>query len=680
MAHGIESMHPPVDGKPLSCVRCHGGSQASNLLSEAHVAPGVDDPTDLRSLSHGELDTVTPSYLRFINPGDLRVAEEACGGACHGDTVKAVKTSSMAIKSSSFASGRYRAGQQRSSQALKAIRDATNTRFAVGERHGTVGAVAKLDEPRIAGDEDEPGPYYDLLLSKNCSGCHLYRFADDKVAGSHRSSGCSACHVAYSSSGTSASADPTNKAQKSGRPQLHRMTAKPGNEQCTTCHQAGGARIGLSSQGLRQAASPGFESPQVVWDDSGRWGLGPGRLVAKESASAHYDATPADVHFEAGLSCIDCHTAAEVHGDGHLYSGGGAALEVTCETCHGSAESVADFTTRRGTVLTHLRRQEDGKVLLTSKVTGAEHIVPQTKNHVAAAAPGSQLHASMGRSDSGFSHLDRLDCSACHSAWIPTCYGCHVEVNMAQTQTSQVSGNATFGSLRSTQLHVRTDDLILALDGHDRIKPSMPAERLFISADNGAGERVLDKAPRRTIHDDPGHGHRAVDPHTTRRWSPFMNCRRCHEADSARLAAGYGSDRFLEPDGRGQMHRLDALRDQGDEPLVTFGPRQEVRASALPLDLVSRMLSAEIVLPDCDVDASTALPFSLLQDRYFEPNCSACHDGAAQPLIDHALIKAQSESSPSLGDLLAAGHHGAVYSSCDAAAIEGWIAGGRRND
>jgi hypothetical protein len=159
-----------------------------------------------------------------------------------------------------------------------------------------------------------------------------------------------------------------------------------------------------------------------------------------------------------------------------------------------------------------------------------------------------------------------------------------------------------------------------------------------------------------------------------------MNCRVCHEDDSARLAAGYGSDRFLEPDGRGQMHRLDALRDQGDEPLVTFGPRQETRASALPLDLVSRMLSAEILLPDCDVDASTALPFSLLRDRYFEPNCSSCHDGAAQPLIDYTLVMAQSEASPSLAERLAAGHHGAVYSSCDAAAIEGWTAGGRRND
>ena len=115
----------------------------------------------------------------------------------------------MAIKSSSFAAGRYRAGQQRSAKALKAIRDTTNPRFAVGERAGTVGAVAKLDEPRINGEEERLGPYYDLMLSKECSGCHLYRFADQQVEGAHRSSGCSACHVAYDDSGLSQSADPT---------------------------------------------------------------------------------------------------------------------------------------------------------------------------------------------------------------------------------------------------------------------------------------------------------------------------------------------------------------------------------------------------------------------------------------------------------------------------------------
>jgi len=683
MAHGIEAMHPLVEGKELTCVRCHGGDPNTDRLSQAHIAPAIDDPLDLRRLSHGELDTVSKDYLRFINPGDLRVADAACGEGCHQETVDAVKTSSMAIKSSSFAAGRYRAGQQRSSKALKAIRDATNPRFAVGERAGTVGAVAKLDEPRINGEEDRLGPYYDLFLTKECSGCHLYRFSDDQVTGAHRSSGCSACHVKYDASGLSQSSDPTGESDRLGRPAQHRMVTKPGNEMCTTCHQAGGGRIGLSSQGLRQAATPGQEAAGVVYAQGDRWGLA-GQLVERESADAHYDATPADVHFEAGMHCIDCHTAAEVHGDGHLYSGGGASLEVQCETCHGTADAQATFQTRRGTLLEHLRRGADGEVILTSKVTGKEHRVAQVQDHIQAAQVGSLVHRSKGRDENGFSHMDRLDCSACHSSWIPTCYGCHVEVDMADNQTSQVTGNATLGKVQSSQNRVRTDELILALDGHDRIKASMPADRIFVTAHNGAGQRMVDKQPRRTVHDASGHGHRAIDPHTTRRWSPFMNCKRCHEGETARLAAGFGTDRFVTTDGNGRPHRLDQVQTEEGESLVTFGPQLEVRSAPLPLDVISRLLNPDIDLPECDVDASTGLPFSLLRDRWLDPHCSSCHDGTQQPELDHATVVAQTQGDDlvqsALWRLLIQGHQQSQFALCDQQALSGWYGGGRRND
>ncbi len=139
-----------------------------------------------------------------------------------------------------------------------------------------------------------------------------------------------------------------------------------------------------------------------------------------------------------------------------------------------------------------------------------------------------------------------------------------------------------------------------------------------------------------------------------------MNCRRCHEGDSGALAAGFGSDRLQESDGRGRVHRLDQVQERSGESLVTFGPRQEVRASSLPLDVVSRMLSSDITLPDCDVDASTALPFSLLQDRWINPVCGSCHDGLEQPVIDHQRLVEQTQAEQlaqsALWTLLESGH------------------------
>ena len=254
---------------------------------------------------------------------------------------------------------------------------------------------------------------------------------------------------------------------------------------------------------------------------------------------------------------------------------------------------------------------------------------------------------------------------------------------MGQNQTSQVTGNATLGRVESLGELVRTDELILALDARDRIKPSMPADRIFLSARNGAGEVMVDKQPRRTVHDAPGHGHRAIDPHTTRRWSPFMNCRRCHEGASARVAAGLGSNRYVTTDGNGVAHRLDQVQTEQGESVVTLGYARRAGGAAAagrggsPPQRRRRS-------PACDVDASTAIPFSLLRDRWLEPSCGACHDGVAQPVLDHDVITAQTEGTPleqsALWGLLGRGHQGVEFGVCEQQSLQGWYAGGRRND
>ncbi len=94
---GVEPMHsaPHV---VLGCTNCHGGNPSRGLTKEeAHILPrhpefwrtSANPPRSNVWLNHE-----SPEFIRFINPGDLRVADKACG-LCHGEIVRNVDHSMM---------------------------------------------------------------------------------------------------------------------------------------------------------------------------------------------------------------------------------------------------------------------------------------------------------------------------------------------------------------------------------------------------------------------------------------------------------------------------------------------------------------------------------------------------------------------------------------------------------
>jgi ribosomal protein S17 len=52
-----------------------------------------------------------------------------------------------------------------------------------------------------------------------------------------------------------------------------------------------------------------------------------------------------DIHLEKGMHCVDCHFRQDAHGDGNLYNEPRAAIEITCEDCHGSIRNRATLFT-----------------------------------------------------------------------------------------------------------------------------------------------------------------------------------------------------------------------------------------------------------------------------------------------------------------------------------------------
>ncbi|MCI0460249.1 MAG: hypothetical protein L0Z62_25130 [Gemmataceae bacterium] len=101
-----EHAHDPHFGhdKPatfhLGCCDCHGGNPQATTKEQAHVHPrfpeawrnGSGNPVRTYTLLNHE----TPEFVRFVNPGDLRIAHISCGTAnCHPKEVLQNRTSMM---------------------------------------------------------------------------------------------------------------------------------------------------------------------------------------------------------------------------------------------------------------------------------------------------------------------------------------------------------------------------------------------------------------------------------------------------------------------------------------------------------------------------------------------------------------------------------------------------------
>jgi len=97
-----QGQHEP-HGKPetvrLGCVDCHGGNPNTPDQHLAHVWPRFPEAWGNSAnpiRSYTLLNHESPEFIRFVNPGDLRVAHLGCGTMnCHGDQVLQVRKSMM---------------------------------------------------------------------------------------------------------------------------------------------------------------------------------------------------------------------------------------------------------------------------------------------------------------------------------------------------------------------------------------------------------------------------------------------------------------------------------------------------------------------------------------------------------------------------------------------------------
>jgi hypothetical protein len=106
------TMHPSP-GVHIGCIECHGGNNSISIASgtspasaeyqeakkQAHVQPReaiFKNRTSLPPDAFTKWLKESPEYVKFVNPGDVRVARETCGTAgCHTSETRDVSTNMM---------------------------------------------------------------------------------------------------------------------------------------------------------------------------------------------------------------------------------------------------------------------------------------------------------------------------------------------------------------------------------------------------------------------------------------------------------------------------------------------------------------------------------------------------------------------------------------------------------
>ncbi len=99
-----------------------------------------------------------------------------------------------------------------------------------------------------------------------------------------------------------------------------------------------------------------------------------------------------DIHYVYGLNCTDCHSSAEIHGDGHEYTFSWYAVKVRCLTCHG----------KKNMTVHGIKVKPYNPNLLVHKL-----------------------------------HAKRVSCIACHATWYQTCVNCHLETGKVDYVTTK---------------------------------------------------------------------------------------------------------------------------------------------------------------------------------------------------------------------------------------------------
>lgn len=409
-------------------------------------------------------------------PGELATSGRACGG-CHADRVAGVVNNLM-----------------HTGRGMVHI-----TRQLFDAASGDIGQKSLQSLGHGVADS---------MLRKLCASCHIGqpRTKHALDVSRDRGGGCLACHI--------------NEHPEQAHPAL---TTRVEDGRCFGCHSRSG-RISLNYTGLAET-DPAAESSGAP-----SLRLADGRPVQR---------LPADAHYLAGMSCIDCHTSVGLMGDAGDARHQREAVDIGCSDCHDNSSSriaLSDWpaelssmkkhvpfaaspetrflaTDSKGTPLWNVELR-DGAAVLHTKNTGRRLQIPR-------ADPAHVGHDQQHQ---------RLTCAACHSQWAPQCFGCHMEFDSDLEQWDHVERAVTPGRWQEKRWGVQNGLPPLGINASGRVDVFVPGMIMTVAHPSEEGDTFVRMfAP--------------LSPHTT---GPARSCESCHRST---VALGLGEGRLQDING-----------------------------------------------------------------------------------------------------------------------------------
>ena len=208
----------------------------------------------------------------------------------------------------------------------------------------------------------------DDLLRRRCLRCHPYS-KGDTYPETVRGTGCAACHLDYAG----------------GTLKSHAFVRKPDDRQCLHCHY--GNVVGADYHGrFEHDFSWEFRTPYRT-----------DNVFSRPYGVEYHEFIP-DVHQQAGMTCIDCHSGYEMM---NSHARGEYSWNTPTASCSGCHKWTPDNPLQAEV------RFENGALLLETS-RGTTLTVPQALH------PAHQLHA------------DTAECTVCHAQWTFTDQGTHL--------------------------------------------------------------------------------------------------------------------------------------------------------------------------------------------------------------------------------------------------------------